>query len=250
MLVPPTRTSLVDSVVIQLQDVILESMSPGDRLPSERALSESLGVSRIVTREALKQLSERGLIDVQPGVGMFVRKVEPGMALKPLQLYIDQQNIPTHQLFEIRFLLETAVAARAAHTRGGDLSGELKANLEEMHALVTHYEQSEAVDERITERLAWLDVEFHMLLARSTGNHLFEALLTPLLGALIRIRRQGLSLQGTARKALEEHISVHAAVVAGDAERAESMMQHHLEHVRTWVQEAERETNPSDSKGA
>jgi GntR family transcriptional repressor for pyruvate dehydrogenase complex len=72
-----------------LQQAILDSMNPGDRLPSERGLSENLGVSRIVTREALKQLAERGLIDGQAGVGMFVRKVEPGLALKPLQLCID-----------------------------------------------------------------------------------------------------------------------------------------------------------------
>lgn len=233
-LIPPTRTSLVESVVVQLQAAILGSMKPGDRLPSERVLCERLGVSRIVAREALRQLSERGLVDVQAGTGTFVRRVEPSMALRPLRLYIDQNSVSTAKLFEVRFLLETEVAARAADSGGGTVVAELESSVGDMEVLVARLEGGVA-DEEIVERFSWIDVEFHMLLARATGNDLFEALLTPLIGALIRVRRQGLSLRGTARSALDEHSEVLRRVLAWDSKGAANSMRDHLGHVQEWI---------------
>jgi GntR family transcriptional repressor for pyruvate dehydrogenase complex len=68
----PTRVS--DDAVDQILDLIAEGrLKPGNRLPSERELVRQLEVSRASVREALRALGARGIIEVKPGSGSFVR---------------------------------------------------------------------------------------------------------------------------------------------------------------------------------
>src|SRR5262245_55853004 len=70
---PVERHSLVDAVVSRIREVIEQGrLRAGDRLPTEAELSEQLGVSRTVVREAVSQLESLGLLSVQRGRGMFV----------------------------------------------------------------------------------------------------------------------------------------------------------------------------------
>src|SRR5258708_39380085 len=60
----------------QLSDLLearlAEAASPGDRLPSEAALSEEFDVNRLTVRRALSELNQRGLIETVHGKGSFV----------------------------------------------------------------------------------------------------------------------------------------------------------------------------------
>jgi len=57
--------------------IISGELSPGDRLPTQEALSEKYDVSRIVARQALEILDNEGLIDRVKGLGTFVRRYQP-----------------------------------------------------------------------------------------------------------------------------------------------------------------------------
>lgn len=241
---PAPRVSLAEQVTLQLQQVILSSLNPGDRLPPERILSERLGVSRIVVREAMKCLVERRLVDIQAGVGTFVRRIEASEAVGPLQLFIDQNRVSMAQLFEVRFVLETAITVRAAEKRGGAALEELRDAVLKTRQVVEKIE-TEGATPGLIEQFAWIDVRFHMLLASASGNPLFEAVLTPLMDSLLDVRRQGLTLDGTARQALEDHELVLRTVEAGDPGASGEAMRLHLERVRSWVDASDRREGES-----
>lgn len=70
---PINRLSLVEMVVERLRSFIeKEGLAPGDRLPTEPELIETMGVSRTVLREAIGRLETIGLLTIQRGRGMFV----------------------------------------------------------------------------------------------------------------------------------------------------------------------------------
>lgn len=83
---PIARSSLAESVVDQLADEILAGrIAPGDALPSERSLSELLGVNRGAVREAIQRLAAQGLVRPQQGSGNHVLdyRQEAGLDLLP-----------------------------------------------------------------------------------------------------------------------------------------------------------------------
>src|ERR671921_226020 len=66
----------------------------GARLPSERQLAERLKVSRPVVREVLRSLEERGLIEVSPGRGAFVRGLRGADVVGPLDTIYRRKATP------------------------------------------------------------------------------------------------------------------------------------------------------------
>src|SRR5689334_1543202 len=71
---PVTRRLVPDEVYEQLLDEVVDGhLSPGDALPSERRLSELLGVSRPAVREALQRLSSARIVEVRQGGSSTVR---------------------------------------------------------------------------------------------------------------------------------------------------------------------------------
>ncbi|MDD2422403.1 MAG: GntR family transcriptional regulator, partial [Heliobacteriaceae bacterium] len=82
----PIKTrKIYEEIVEQLRALIAKgNLMPGDKLPSERELSERLGVSRASVREALTALEVMGILDVRPGDGTFVRETNQSSIIEPL----------------------------------------------------------------------------------------------------------------------------------------------------------------------
>lgn len=248
-LAPAPRSSLSDSVAEQLaQRIVDHELGPGARLPSERSMAEQLQVSRIVVREALGRLAQRGLVEVRPGVGAFVARMHASAVSDPLRLYIRRNRLGQAQLFELRHALEPAIAAAASRAASPDQRRALVANVARTEALAHELERAlEAAsggpgrDRAGTgrpdalEAFAWSDLEFHRLLAAASGNPLFELLLEPLIDPLLEVRRAGARLPGAATRAAAKHRAIAQAVAEGDAERAAQRMRAHLHEVETWL---------------
>lgn len=108
----------------QIVDYILEQLSekklvPGDRLPNERELSESLGVSRVPLREAICALSLLGIVRSRQGSGSYIEHYKPEMLAKAMYMYSLLDSISMDELFEMRAFVE-AEAARLAAERATD----------------------------------------------------------------------------------------------------------------------------------
>lgn len=232
-LAPATRVYLTDAVVGQLAEAIVErELRPGDRLPGERDLALRFRVSRIVVREALVRLAQRGLVEVRPGVGTFVARLSEASVTDPLRLYLRRHRVAHASLFEVRHALEPAIAAAASRAATDEGLAGIADNLERTFALVDATEPPDRGGrDAAVEAFAWADLEFHQLLAAASGNALFELLLAPLIDD---VRRRGAQLPGTARRAAEGHRAVFGAVAGRDPALAAARMTAHLHDVQSW----------------
>ena len=217
----PTRVS--DDAVDQILNLIAEGrLKPGDRLPSERELVRQLEVSRTSVREALRALEAKGIIEVRPGSGSFIRgsgQEEAGPNWVPWLLAHRQEIM---QLVELREALETRAAYLAA-TRAS------QEQIEAMKNAIDH--MSEAIENGDPGLTIQADKAFHESVAKACGNELIAYLLNAANEALADPRGAILSLPGRAAKSLAEHRLIWQAIANRNPEQAEKAVLHHIEGV-------------------
>ncbi|MEG8035084.1 GntR family transcriptional regulator [Sphingomonas sp. LR61] len=115
--------SLTDDAIARIQQMIVSGeLQPGQRLPPEKELSESLGLSRNSLREAVKALELIRVLDVRRGDGTYVTSLEPGVLLEAVSFVVDMHHDRSLvDLLEVRRILEPASAvlatARASSSR-------------------------------------------------------------------------------------------------------------------------------------
>lgn len=132
---PVDRRSVPEDVFEQiLAEVLSGEMKPGDSLPSERRLSEVLGVSRPAIREALKRLTSIGLVEIRQGDTTTVRdfRRHAGLDLLP-RLLLQAGELDTtvvRSILETRLHNGPKVAELAAARRGPELAALLDAAIE------------------------------------------------------------------------------------------------------------------------
>ena len=208
-------------IVSRLLDLIQQRhLGPGDRLPAERELSATMGVSRSSLREALRALTVLGVTEMRHGTGTYVSSLEPDLLVRPLSFVLSLSDGGFDQLFEARRVVEPAIAALAAE-RIDD------ATLDRLDALVT---RADAVIES-SEAFLVADVELHDVIREAAGN--------PILGRFMEsIHALGLASRqttGTRRavrdQSVEDHRAIVAALRAHDAAAAADAMREHLENV-------------------
>ena len=115
--------AVTDEAILKIKEMIVSGeLAPGDRLPPEKELSESLGLSRNSLREAVKALELIRVLDVRRGDGTYVTSLEPSLLLEALSFVADiHQDASVLELFEVRRILEPAAAALAAASPGARL---------------------------------------------------------------------------------------------------------------------------------
>ena len=107
--------SLADQVRQQLENLIVgDSLLPGERLPSEKAMSAKMGVSRSVVREAIQQLTAQGLVEARTGSGIYVRHLRHHLVTEPMNLLLRSRRFGTEEILEVREVLEVKIAELAA----------------------------------------------------------------------------------------------------------------------------------------
>ncbi|MDP2255765.1 MAG: FadR/GntR family transcriptional regulator [Polaromonas sp.] len=218
---------LVDEIVETLATSIREGpLQPGDKLPTEAEIMVRFDVSRTVVRESLSKLQASGLVETRHGIGTFVLPPQEVGNFK-----ITAEDFATVadviSVLELRISLETEAAGLAAQRRKPENLIALEAALHAFHDSISR--DSDAVPP---------DFQFHMEVARSTGNRHFADLMT-YLGTMIIPRTR----VNTAHNAPEgrlnylqrvnsEHESIYIAIRDQDAEAARAAMRTHLSNSR------------------
>jgi GntR family transcriptional regulator, transcriptional repressor for pyruvate dehydrogenase complex len=216
---PMTQSELV--VITHLRDQILsEHLKPGDKLPSERELSESLGVSRGYIRKALVKLNHIGLIETLPQRGTIVA----GFSSKSISGLLSSianfdESFEPLDLFEVRSTLESLSARLAARRAGAD---ELEA-IRSWHA---------AFKARVESGVRALEEDhlFHLAIAKAGGNAVCFALVCYITPQILALAARGeTSTADRLRSTYEEHDEIVKAIAAGDPAGAEAAMRKHME---------------------
>jgi GntR family transcriptional regulator, transcriptional repressor for pyruvate dehydrogenase complex len=154
-----------DMVVRTMSEEILSStLAPGDKLPSERELANRFRVGRPLIREALRSLSELGLIETIPARGTFVRAGHDTRADRQAGMAIRRRGVTAEELSEARLMLETATARLAAVRATAP-------DIERLETTLGILEQSVGVEH--VER----DLTFHLDIATAAHNPVVEMML-------------------------------------------------------------------------
>ena len=217
----PTRVS--DGAVDQILNLIAEGrLKPGDRLPSERELVRQLEVSRTSVREALRALEAKGIIEVRPGSGSFIRGSGQEEAAPNWVPWLLAHRQEIMQLVELREALETRAAYLAATRASQEQIEVMKNAIDRM---------SEAIENDDADLTVQADKAFHESVAKACGNELMAYLLNSANEALADPRGAILSLPGRAAKSLAEHRLIWQAIANRNPEQAEAAVLHHIEGV-------------------
>lgn len=200
-------------------------IKPGDKLPSERELSEQFGVCRASVREASRALTLMGYLEVFQGKGAFLKEILPRDGLSTDRLDQALSAADSLDLIDIRNLLECKSVALAALRA-------TPAQLAEVEAAVIKMETGQG------DLAAFYDAdrEFHQALALASNNQVLIEI-TALIGErMIEDRDRFLGFYNGDRGACRGSArAVYQAVADGDGERAVTEMTAHLSLVNDEV---------------
>jgi DNA-binding GntR family transcriptional regulator len=197
---------LTEHAYLRLRHQILDgSLRNGERL-GEKELAESLGISRTPVREALRRLASEGLVEVLPNRGARV----------PVW---DQQDVA--DIFELRVLLESHAARRAADNATEDVLAHLSAICDEMEAEVRRG------DPDLTS-VATKNRAFHAAVVDASGSMRLPGLVASLVHIPVIMQTFKRYSVEALDRSLRHHREIVDAMRAGDGEWAHSVMRAHV----------------------
>jgi GntR family transcriptional repressor for pyruvate dehydrogenase complex len=224
---PVQQEKLSHGVVRQIEGLILRGiLRPGERLPSERELSERLAVSRPSLREALADLQDRGLLASKAGAGVYVTEVL-GNAFSPalVKLFATHDDAVFDYL-SFRRDMEGLAAERAAK-HGLDTDLEL---------IDTIFQKMEAAHtKRNPADEAHLDAHFHLAIIEASHNiimlHMMRAMYELLREGVFYNRAIMFKQRTTRDTLLDQHRAINSALQARDPAGARRAVEDHLAYV-------------------
>lgn len=215
--------------MVVLRDQILSgNYAAGQNLPSQGELCIELGVSRSVVREAMRTLQSQGLITVSQGKRPSVLPAGPRAVIETLSTLVERSQVSLLELLEVRRPLELEIAELAAQRRTGE-------HLAKLHASIVALEAAEDMETGIAA-----DSRFHKILAEASGNPLFGIVLDVFASLLRDSRRQTIRQSGM-DMAVSYHRQILAAVEAGDANSARSLMAAHMRQTEIDIRKSREE---------
>jgi DNA-binding FadR family transcriptional regulator len=218
---------LVGEIVENLATSIRSGhLQPGEKLPTEAEIMARFDVSRTVVRESLSKLQASGLVETRHGIGTFVLQPQDAGNFR-----ITAEDFATVadviSVLELRISLETEAAGLAAQRRTPE-------NLKALENALRAFHDSISLDSDAVPP----DFQFHMEVARATGNRHFADLMT-YLGTMIiprtRVNTTHSAPEGRfnyLQRVNSEHESIYNAIRSQDAEAARAAMRTHLSNSR------------------
>jgi GntR family transcriptional regulator, transcriptional repressor for pyruvate dehydrogenase complex len=209
-----TSDILVDQIKQYIQGQELE---PGDPLPTEHALAERFGVSRISVREATKTLGFLGILQAKPGRGLTVGRMDVGRLKESLSFYPALHVVPSAELIDSRLIIETGVMPYVARRMARD--PEVYQRLNRIN--------DELRQTRAPSRVVEQDAAFHQLLIESSGLMPLAAF-NDLLQVFFQRFREAVK-KGQWQAAVKDHQRVINALRDGNPTAAAKVLRRHIE---------------------
>jgi GntR family transcriptional repressor for pyruvate dehydrogenase complex len=223
MYFPIQTERLYEQIVVQIENRIMTGqLKLGEQLPAERELAEQFAVSRTAVREAVKTLREKGLIEIRPGRGTFVRNGTTGAVRQSLGLLMKfESGKDLVNLVEVRELLEPEIAALAA----------TRITPEYMSAMAEAIQTMDTALENV-DVFVEADLDFHLALAEGTQNPIIPILMDSIIELLREQRKRTGLANGGLGRGQAHHKKIMAAILQRDPQAARQAMQNHMQQVR------------------
>lgn len=163
----------------ELRNYILkQQLKPGDMLPTEMEMCDTLGVSRNVLREAIKALEITGVVSSKPGVGIIIQEFNPDFLFQTLfyNLTSDSEAL-LNQTMEIRRILELGFLDKAFLSLTQEDLQTLQVQVKKMSQI----QQSQSVSGRATTIFGpdfyQADATFHKILYNHVDNMVLKSII-------------------------------------------------------------------------
>jgi GntR family transcriptional regulator, transcriptional repressor for pyruvate dehydrogenase complex len=236
----PAPEPISSEVTRRLLDYLISGqVHPGERLPSERQLAETLGVGRSHVRQAIKSLSVLGLIDARQGDGTYLKRTDSPLLPLAIEWGLLLGTKRSQDLVEARSELEILLAGLAAEQRDDAALAEMRRNADIMRSTTDN------------DAFVAADVAFHLEIARATGIESLFQIMRSIRSLLeVWIHRVAYA-PGTRPATWAEHAAVFEAIEARDAAAARRAMTEHMNAaaVRLQVTFTEQEQAASAADG-
>lgn len=232
------RKRVYQDIVGQIQRLLATGrLKSGEKLPSERELSEMFRVSRASVREAIRALESMGLMEIRSGEGTYVASTVETF-FSPLASSLRKEKDAILEIFEARRTLEPEIAALAARRASA-------AQIKHLDGILEGQARQIAAGKSGVEE----DTAFHSALAQITGNKVLLGLNNAIVDNLSAVRKQSLQTRGRPARSLAGHRRVLEAIRAGDPARAKKAMREHLEAIELNILGGQEKRGKAPGKG-
>ncbi len=217
---------LPQRLVVEFRNRIVSGeWAPGSKLPPERNLCETFGVSRSVVREGISALVCLGILRTRQGGGVYVCSERDASFVDALTFVLPAGRRTISELMTVRKALEPLAAAIA--TRRSDPQ-----SLATIEKTVQAMQQAATLGERVTAGVA-----FHHAIARATGNDVLIQLITGLIDLFVASHRVTLRTETGKLEGILDHEGILAAMRTGNPDIAHHEMLLHLENTEELLNE-------------
>jgi GntR family transcriptional regulator, transcriptional repressor for pyruvate dehydrogenase complex len=222
-------------VVDQIRRAIqLGRFGPGDKLPSERELSQQLGVSRTTLRGAMRVLQGEGLIEITRGRTGGAVVTAPPLSEAEAKRYLRDRLAELEETIEFRLIVEPPAARLAAERRRKrDIPG-LRELLREMTEVAA---AASSISSPLSPFFA-LDSEFHNRIAAAARNQMLISAVTDARSALYT--PTGSVFPALHPSSNDLHNEILQSIEVQDPTAAEDAMRRHILLTRTALREVSR----------
>ena len=206
------RKILSDNVLMEIENMIVSGLRPGDKVPTEKELSEQFGVGRSTIRESMKALVAKGLIE-RTTEGTFVSNHVEKCLVDPLNLMVNMEIGKVRDLLELREIVELGAIRIAAEKIDDETIAQLK-------RINWQMQEPGAEPSVLQER----DIQFHNAIAGVAGNKV----LVEFLNAIRRVIADHIEDAQFAQQNIEGssrwHQNIISALEAHDPQKAHAAM--------------------------
>ena len=218
---PIVRESVADRVARRILDMVTaRALKPGDQLPPERDMAESLGVSRPSVREAIRGLAILGVVQSRQGGGSTITKLDGDALLGPIRFFLSLEEVNIRELYDARSLIESDVARRAAvHMPDASLA---------QLAGILAAQQLTLTDARAF-RLS--DFAFHQAIWGGCGNAFLKRMGQSLNELGLEFRKRASETAGVLQQSHADHVRLLDALIARDPDAAADAAATHMRNV-------------------
>lgn len=216
-----SRVPVPQSAARTIQNMILSGeWTAGQKIPSQRDLSQSLKISRASLREALLTLETLGLLMTHPGRGTFVSEGSP-LETKTMARWRYADSYPVADVFETRLLLEGSICEYAAFTLG-------QSDFDRLGQIADDMERSWAAGDLLSNVES--DLAFHSLIVAGCRNRMLADLYRSTQNLITETQRQPIPMTAPARmrESIAEHRLILKSLRAGDGPAARRCMEKHI----------------------
>ena len=211
MFIKVNKKNLSDEVASQIINRIISgALTPGEKLPPEREISEKMNVNRHTLREALRKLESLGLLTVRQGDGIYIKDYKDSGNLELLKHILYQKKDKTSgtlkDILEIRRIISSEMAEKAALNR--------------TDADITAMQDILASGKSVIEK----DLAIHQAIARAGNNILYIFILNFFNDIFKDFGQLYFSLEENKKVTNRFHSDILKAIISGDAKSAKKIM--------------------------